>query len=179
MVKSRISSIVLAFQQVSFSGQPPRLIRLKLLHLITIYIYIYGHHTTNKFLRKSIRFPQYEGAVATGGRKPSIWDNFTHTYPGLISTVPHPCIYLYLHKLIVVISDLFVALQKELRMAAMEMLQKIFTTVIRFGEDYLFFIYVCHIYVAGFFSLLCIEYYKISYMSFNKLKCDDYNHRKM
>ncbi|KAF3552726.1 hypothetical protein F2Q69_00018015 [Brassica cretica] len=25
---------------------------------------------------------QYEGAVAEGGRTPSIWDNFTHAYPG-------------------------------------------------------------------------------------------------
>ncbi|WZZ55991.1 hypothetical protein YC2023_056098 [Brassica napus] len=24
---------------------------------------------------------QYEGAVAEGGRTPSIWDNFTHAYP--------------------------------------------------------------------------------------------------
>ncbi|KAJ0037377.1 hypothetical protein Pint_24092 [Pistacia integerrima] len=28
---------------------------------------------------------QYEGATATGGRKPSIWDNFTHAHPEKIS----------------------------------------------------------------------------------------------
>lgn len=25
---------------------------------------------------------QYEGAVEEGGRSPSIWDNFTHAFPG-------------------------------------------------------------------------------------------------
>ncbi|KAJ0104842.1 hypothetical protein Patl1_19637 [Pistacia atlantica] len=28
---------------------------------------------------------QYEGAAATGGRRPSIWDNFTHAYPERIA----------------------------------------------------------------------------------------------
>ena len=26
---------------------------------------------------------QYEGAAKEGGREPSIWDTFTHRYPGL------------------------------------------------------------------------------------------------
>lgn len=26
---------------------------------------------------------QYEGAIEEGGRTPSIWDSFTHAYPGL------------------------------------------------------------------------------------------------
>jgi len=27
---------------------------------------------------------QYEGAVEEGGRSPSIWDNFTHAFPGTL-----------------------------------------------------------------------------------------------
>ena len=40
---------------------------------------------------------QYEGAADIGGKGPSIWDTFTHNYPGLLlfvcSNVDLPTIY--------------------------------------------------------------------------------------
>ena len=41
---------------------------------------------------------QYEGAANEGGRTPSIWDTFTHKYPGkyiYIYIYMYVCIYVY------------------------------------------------------------------------------------
>jgi len=42
--------------------------------------------TVLSYIYVSVYEMQYEGAVEEGGRSLSIWDNFTHAFPGSLST---------------------------------------------------------------------------------------------